>query len=199
MDGPTLDGSLPRTCREGANPGEHMAVATDLKRTIGFWGGTAIVVGSVIGSGIFRTPFVDRRRPPGPPAHPRDCGSEPGFWCCAERWRWRSWPRSCPRRAGPTSTSGRRTATAAAFTFGWLYVVAAIPSGIAALAAFFAELLLRLCGVDPATAPSSTCTRSSPAACSSPFPLINIRGTALGARRSRPTFTVIKTDGRRHR
>lgn len=33
-----------------------MTAATDLKRTIGFWGGTAIVVGSVVGSGIFRTP-----------------------------------------------------------------------------------------------------------------------------------------------
>ena len=32
--------------------------AGDLKRVIGFWGGTALIIGVTIGSGIFRKPYT---------------------------------------------------------------------------------------------------------------------------------------------
>ena len=40
--------------------------ATDLKRAIGFWAGAAIVIGSIVGSGIFRTPAEIVRVLPNP-------------------------------------------------------------------------------------------------------------------------------------
>ena len=58
---------------------------------------------------------------------------------------------------------------AAAFVFGWLYLLVATPAAIGALATFFAELLLGLLGRRPARgawhvpawpAPPSWCCRS---------------------------------------
>jgi len=165
-------------------------VATDLKRTIGFWGGTAIVVGSVVGSGIFRTPSSIAAVLQDPRLI-LALWVGTGFLCLCGALALAELATLLPRTGGSYVYLREAYGDSAAFTFGWLYVVAAIPSGIAALAAFFAELVLRLFGVDPATAPAyvhSVIATSMLVTLS----LINIRGTALGAA-VQTAFTVIKT------
>jgi amino acid transporter len=167
-----------------------MPVATDLKRTIGFWGGTAIVVGSVVGSGIFRTPSSIAAVLQNPPLI-LAMWIGTGLLCLCGALTLAELATLLPKTGGTYVYLREAYGDSAAFTFGWLNVVAAIPSGIAALAAFFAELTLRVFGRDPATVPDivhSVIASSMLVTLS----LINIRGAALGAA-VQTAFTVIKT------
>jgi basic amino acid/polyamine antiporter, APA family len=114
---------------------------TDLRRSLGTWGGAALLVGTMIGGGIFRTP--------GPIAEnlgdPRlilllwlfvGIISMCGALTLAEL------ATMLPQTGGTYVYLRAAYGDGAAFVFGWLYLLAAIPSGVAALAVFFGELLL---------------------------------------------------------
>jgi len=163
---------------------------TELKRAIGFWGGTAIVVGSVVGSGIFRTPasianvFQD-------PTLILGLWIGAGLLCLCGALTLAELGTLLPKTGGTYVYLRAAYGDAAAFTFGWLYVVAAIPSSMAALAAFFGELILHLYGLDPMIQP----TYMVPIIASTMvivLSLINIRGVAFGAY-VQTSFTVVKT------
>ena len=114
---------------------------TDLRRSLGTWGGAALLVGTMIGGGIFRTP--------GPIAESLNDArlilllwlfvgiiSMCGALTLAEL------ATMLPRTGGTYVYLRAAYGDGAAFVFGWLYLLVAIPSGVAALAVFFAELLL---------------------------------------------------------
>jgi APA family basic amino acid/polyamine antiporter len=113
----------------------------DLRRSLGTWGGAALLVGTMIGGGIFRTP--------GPIAENLNDArlilllwlligvvSLCGALTLAEL------ATMLPQTGGTYVYLRAAYGDGAAFVFGWLYLLAAIPSGVGALAVIFGELLL---------------------------------------------------------
>jgi amino acid transporter len=118
----------------------------DLRRVIGFTGGTALIVGITIGSGIFRTP-------------PTIAGLVPNPLVIMGLWTAFGLISICgalavaelstllPQAGGVYVFLREAYGDAAAFVFGWLYVLVTTPAAVAALATVFAEFLLNLLGV----------------------------------------------------
>ena len=117
----------------------------ELRRVIGFFGGTALIVGITIGSGIFRTP-------------PTIAGLVPSPLVIMGLWTAFGLISICgalvvaelssllPRAGGVYVYLREAYGDAAAFVFGWLYVLITTPTTIAALSVVFAEFLLNLLG-----------------------------------------------------
>jgi APA family basic amino acid/polyamine antiporter len=117
------------------------AKAGELRRSLGTWGGAALLVGTMIGGGIFRTPGVIAQKL-----------NDPGLILLL--WFVLGMVSICgaltlaelatmlPQTGGTYVYLRAAYGDSAAFVFGWLYLLAAIPSGVAALAVFFGELLL---------------------------------------------------------
>ena len=120
--------------------------AHDLRRVIGFFGGTALIVGITIGGGIFRKP-------------PTIAGLVPDPLIIMGLWTAFGLISICgalavaelssllPRAGGVYVFLREAYGDAAAFVFGWLYVLVTTPTAVAALAAVFAEFLLNLLGM----------------------------------------------------
>ena len=129
--------------------------AHDLRRVIGFAGGTALIVGITIGGGIFRKP-------------PTIAGLVPDPLVIMGLWTAFGVISICgalavaelssllPRAGGVYVFLREAYGDAAAFVFGWLYVLVTTPTAIAALSTVFAEFLLNLLGfpVAPSTVQS---------------------------------------------
>ncbi len=117
--------------------------AGELRRAIGFWGGVATVVGTTVGSGVFRMP-----------GRIADLVHDPllilGLWAAfglivvcgaltlaelASRF---------PKTGGLYVFLRAAYGDAAAFVFGWLYLLVTVPAAMAGLAVFFAELVTGL-------------------------------------------------------
>jgi APA family basic amino acid/polyamine antiporter len=122
------------------------ATGGDLKRVIGFWGGTAFVVGVVIGSGIFRKP-------------PTIAGLIPNPLVIMALWVAFGLIMICgaltlaelssllPRAGGVYVYLRKAYGDAIAFVFGWLYMFVTTPAAVGALATVFAEFFLNLLGM----------------------------------------------------
>src|SRR3954468_19336811 len=122
----------------------------DLRRVIGFSGGTALIVGITIGAGIFRKP-------------PTIAGLVPNPLVTIALWSAFGVISICgalaiaalssllPRPGGVYVFLREAYGDAAAFVFGWLYVLVTTPAAVASLATVFAEFLLNLRGVSPTT------------------------------------------------
>src|SRR5712671_61880 len=118
----------------------------DLRRVIGLAGGIALIVGLTIGSGIFRTP-------------PTIAGLVPNPLVIMGLWTAFGLISICgalavaelstllPRAGGVYVFLREAYGNAAAFVFGWLYVLVTTPTAVAALSVVFAEFLLNLIGV----------------------------------------------------
>jgi amino acid transporter len=118
-------------------------VTSDLRRVIGFWSGTAVIVGITIGSGIFRTP-------------PTVAGLVPSPVVIMALWMAFGLISICgaltvaelssmlPRTGGVYVFLREAYGDAAAFVFGWIYVLVTTPATMAALATVFAEFLVNL-------------------------------------------------------
>ncbi len=127
-----------------------MSSPHDLRRVIGFAGGTALIVGITIGSGIFRTP-------------PTIAGLVPNPLVIMGLWTVFGLISICgalavaeltsllPQAGGVYVFLREAYGDAAAFVFGWLYVLVTTPTAVASLATVFAEFLLNLLGVSPGT------------------------------------------------
>ena len=123
-----------------------LSPANDLRRVIGFFGGTALIVGITIGSGIFRTP-------------PTIAGLVPNPLVIMGLWTAFGLISICgalavaelssllPQPGGVYVFLREAYGDAAAFVFGWLYVLVTTPTAIAALATVFSEFLLNLLGM----------------------------------------------------
>jgi basic amino acid/polyamine antiporter, APA family len=122
----------------------------DLRRVIGLTGGIALIVGITIGSGIFRTPPTIALLVPNPLVIM-------GLWtafglisiCGALAIAELS--TLLPKAGGVYVFLREAYGDAAAFVFGWLYVLVTTPAAVASLATVFAEFLLNLRGVSPTT------------------------------------------------
>ncbi|HLF95184.1 MAG TPA: amino acid permease [Planctomycetota bacterium] len=113
----------------------------DLRRSIGSWSGTGLIVGTMIGGGIFRTPGSIASVLP-------DARLILALWvffgivtiCGALTLA--ELATMLPQTGGTYVYLRAAYGDGSAFVFGWLYMLAAIPSGMAALAVFFGEMVL---------------------------------------------------------
>jgi amino acid transporter len=162
--------------------------APELRRALGFWSGTALIVGTVIGAGIFRTP-----------ASIAGVLQDPtlilGIWiffgavsmCGALSLA--ELATMLPKTGGTYVYLRAAYGDAAAFVFGWLYLLAATPSGMAALAVFFGELMLEVAGAAPGAAALGIPLIASAAIVA--LSLANIAGVRSGAAVTE-AFAVVK-------
>ena len=157
----------------------------DLRRVIGFGGGTALIVGITIGSGIFRTP-------------PTIAGLVPNPLVIMGLWTAFGLISICgalavaelstllPQAGGVYVFLREAYGDAAAFVFGWLYVLVTTPTAVASLATVFAEFLLNLLG-----APAHAATVQSIAiAAIVTLTFANVLGAQVGAAVSGVTTLV---------
>ena len=159
--------------------------AQELRRVIGFAGGTALIVGITIGSGIFRTP-------------PTIAGLVPNPLVIMGLWTAFGLISICgalavaelstllPQAGGVYVFLREAYGDAAAFVFGWLYVLVTTPTAVASLATVFAEFLLNLLG-----APAHAATVQSIAiAAIVTLTFANVLGAQVGAAVSGVTTLV---------
>jgi amino acid transporter len=116
-----------------------------LPRVIGPWGGVAVIVGITIGSGIFRKPYT-LARDVGDPAVILGLWTFFGLVSLCGALALAELTTMLPHTGGSYVILRAAYGDAAAFVFGWLYLLVATPAAIGALATFFAELLLGLLG-----------------------------------------------------
>src|SRR5690242_17375761 len=157
----------------------------DLRRVIGLAGGTALIVGITIGSGIFRTP-------------PTIAGLVPHPLVIMGLWTAFGVISICgalavaelssllPQAGGVYVFLREAYGDAAAFVFGWLYVLITTPTAVAALATVFGEFLLNLLG-----RPTDQSTVQAIAiAAITALTLANVFGARVGATVSEVTTLV---------
>jgi basic amino acid/polyamine antiporter, APA family len=158
---------------------------TSLRRVIGLAGGTALIVGITIGSGIFRTP-------------PTIAGLVPNPLVIMGLWTAFGLISICgalalaelstmlPRAGGVYVFLREAYGDAAAFVFGWLYVLVTTPTAVASLATVFAEFLLNLLGI-----PTQATTVQLIAICAiTALTFANVLGARVGAAVSEVTTLV---------
>ena len=117
----------------------------ELRRVIGFWGGTALIVGITIGAGVFRKPYTLARSLHDP-------------WIIMGLWAGFGVISVCgalalaelasmmPRTGGTYVYLRAAYGDSAAFVFGWIYLLVATPAAVGALATYFGELLSGILG-----------------------------------------------------
>src|SRR5213596_3476135 len=126
-----------------------------LPRRLGFWSAVAVLVGSTIGGGIFRTPAVIAERVPAP-------GPMLGVWvlggvlalCGALTYA--ELAALFPRSGGVFVYIREGFGRLPAFLFGWTELVLIRASALGAIATPFAEYLLRSLGYNPEIEPYAT-------------------------------------------
>jgi amino acid transporter len=161
----------------------------DLRRVIGFWGGTALIIGLVIGSGIFRKPY-SLANDVGHPGVILGLWVVFGFVSLFGALALAELSSMLPRTGGAYVFLHAGYGPSFAFVFGWLYLLVTAPAGIGALATFFVELLLGLFGAAPRDAPGWF----MPFVASSLvvwLSLVNLLGAAAGSA-VQGAFTVVK-------
>src|SRR6476646_5746622 len=117
----------------------------ELRRVIGFWGGTALIVGITIGSGIFRKPPTIAGLVPNPLVIMALWGAF-GLISICGALTLAELSSMLPRPGGVYVYLREAYGDSFAFVFGWLYVLVTTPANVAALSTVFAEFLLNLAG-----------------------------------------------------
>jgi basic amino acid/polyamine antiporter, APA family len=119
-----------------------------LKRQIGLWSAIAIVIGTTIGSGIFRSPagIADRLPGPLPLAIIWVAG---GLFALCGALSLAELASAFPRTGGIYAYIKEAFGRLPAFLFGWAEISVIRAAAVGAIAVTFAEYFLRVLGVDP--------------------------------------------------
>ena len=119
-----------------------------LKRQIGLWSAIAIVIGTTIGSGIFRSPagIADRLPGPLPLAIIWVAG---GLFALCGALSFAELSSAFPRTGGVFVYIKEGWGKLPAFLFGWAEITVIRAAAVGAISMTFAEYLLRVIGVDP--------------------------------------------------
>jgi APA family basic amino acid/polyamine antiporter len=122
------------------------AMITELPRTIRFWGASAIMVGIIIGSGIFQTPLDIAQQSGSPPVIL-------GFWLIggllslAGALTYAELATMHPESGGVYVFLREAYGRGMAFVFGWTYLLLSKPFAAAGIAIIFANNLVDVLGV----------------------------------------------------
>lgn len=166
------------------------AGATDLRRVIGFWRNTALIIGITIGSGIFRKPATIAELVPDPRLA-LALWTAFGIISICGALTMAELASMLPKTGGLYVYLREAYGEAAAFVFGWLYIAVTAPAAIAALSTAFVDFGLSAFGVPAETVAIGP---KIAGACTTLVVLagINILGTRLGST-VQAVFTFMKT------
>jgi APA family basic amino acid/polyamine antiporter len=153
--------------------------ATDLRRVIGFWGGTALIIGITIGSGIFRKPATLAELVPDPRVV-LALWAVFGVISICGALTMAELASMMPRTGGIYVYLHEAYGEGAAFVFGWLYTAVTAPAAIAALATAFVEFFLSAMGIPIPASPTGT-MKLAAAGTIAVLAGVNILGTRLGS------------------
>ena len=128
--------------------------ASALPRRLGLWTAIAILIGSTIGSGIFRSPAGIAERLPGP-LPLLAVWATGGLFALCGALTLAEVSGALPRTGGLYVFIREGWGRLPAFLFGWAELVIIRAASLGAIATTFAEYCLRVMGFDPAVAPYS--------------------------------------------
>src|SRR5689334_10348493 len=132
--------------------------APTLKRQVGLWSAIAVVIGTTIGSGIFRSPAGIATKLPGPLAM-ASVWVMGGLLALCGALSLSEIASAFPRTGGVYAFVKEGFGRVPAFMFGWAEVSVIRASSVAAISITFAEYFLRVIGINPAVAPYDTYAR----------------------------------------
>ena len=151
-----------------------------LPRRIGLWSAVAIVVGSTIGSGIFRTPASVADRIPGP-LPLLIVWVVAGIFALCGALTLAEVASILPRTGGFYAFLRDGWSRLPAFLFGWSQLVLVRAIALGAISITFAEYFLRFLGYDPTVPPYDGIARYTAAAAILLTATFNILGVRWGA------------------
>lgn len=124
-----------------------LAAPTDLPRKIGFWGATAVMVGVVIGSGIFKTPTSIAQHL-GNPYTILALWLAAGAIALCGALTFAELATMFPRSGGIYVFLKQGYGSCTAFVFGWTYMLITKPAAAGGIAIVFAEHFNKLTGLN---------------------------------------------------
>jgi APA family basic amino acid/polyamine antiporter len=163
---------------------------TDLRRVIGFAGGTALIIGITIGSGIFRKPATIAALVPDPRVV-LAMWALIGLITLCGALTVSELASMMPQTGGLYIYLRKAYGESAAFVYGWVFISVTAPAAIAALATVFIEFLLSSLGFAPGAVAPNTATGLVIASIVV-LALLNVLGTKLGSG-FQAILTVTKT------
>jgi APA family basic amino acid/polyamine antiporter len=122
--------------------------SSELRRVIGLGGGTALIIGITIGSGIFRKPATIAALVPDPRLV-LVLWAAMGIITLCGALTVAELASTMPRTGGLYLYLREAYGEAAAFVYGWVFIAVTAPAAIAALATVFVEFLLSALGLPP--------------------------------------------------
>src|SRR5688572_17878291 len=150
-----------------------------LKRQIGLWSAIAIVIGTTIGSGIFRSPAGIADRLPGP-LPLLAIWVAGGLFALCGALSLSEVASAFPRTGGVFVFIKEGFGRLPAFLFGWAEITIIRAAAVGAIAITFAEYFLRAIGIDPSFSPNDVYARYVAAAAIIAMGTVNILGVRWG-------------------
>ena len=163
-----------------ATPPSPAQRAHALPRRLGLWSAVAVVVGSVIGSGIFRTPAGVAERLPGP-GWMLAVWLVGGLFALCGTLTLAEVGSAIPETGGVYAYLREGWGRLVAFLFGWAEVVVIRAAALGAISMTFSEYFLRVLGHNPAEAPYSDWRHYVAAVAIAVTSSFNILGVRYGA------------------
>jgi amino acid transporter len=151
-----------------------------LPRRIGLWSATAVVIGSTIGSGIFRSPAGIADKIPGP-LPLLAIWVLGGVFALCGALAVSELASTIPATGGFYAYLREGWGRVAAFLFGWTQLTVVRAAALGAIAITFAEYFLRVLGFDPTVAPYDRYAHYVAAVAITLTAMFNILGVRLGA------------------
>ena len=151
-----------------------------LQRQVGLWSAIAIVIGTTIGSGIFRSPAGIANRLPGP-LPMMSVWVIAGIVALCGALTLAEVAGAFPETGGVYVFLREGWGRLPAFLFGWAEFAIIRAAALGAIATTFAEYLMKVLGRDPGIEPYATYVHWVAAAAIAGMCVINILGVRLGA------------------
>lgn len=150
-----------------------------LQRRVGLWSAIAIVIGTTIGSGIFRSPAGIAERLPGP-LPLAGIWVAGGLLALCGALSLSELASAYPRTGGVYAFIKEGFGRLPAFLFGWAEITVIRAASVGAIAITFAEYFLRAIGIDPSVSPNDTYARWVAACAITAMGIVNILGVRWG-------------------
>ncbi len=135
-------------------PTSTVAALAELPRRLGLWSAVAVVIGSIIGSGIFRSPAGIAQRLPGP-IPMLSVWVVGGLFAMCGALTLAELSSALPKTGGVYVFLREGWGRLVAFLFGWSELVVIRAASLGAVSMTFAEYFMRVLGYDASVAPYS--------------------------------------------
>ena len=156
------------------------SVPTELPRTLGLWSAIAVVIGTTIGSGIFRSPAGIAAKLPGP-LPLLSVWIVGGVFALCGALTLAELAGALPRTGGYFVFIREAWGRLPAFLYGWTELILVRAAALGAISLTFAEYLLRALGYDPSLAPYDSYAHWLAATALGLMAIVNIVGLRWGA------------------